>query len=132
MNGYSLDQDSIGPDGSLPVTLFWKPATASLPPIGVPKVFVQLRNNKGETIAQADHFIYEGLLTLEVWGELYNAGEWLRDTADLQLPLPLAADDAPYSIYVGLYNPATFERIPVYNDTSGENAVVLNLPALPH
>jgi len=34
-------------------------------------------------------------------------------------------------IYVGLYDPDTFERVPVLNDTSGENAVVIDLSELP-
>ena len=129
LQGFSIDPAQITPDGILPVTLFWRPATETPPPVGVPKVFAQLRNNRGETIAQADHFIYEGLLTLDAWQNLYTAGEWLRDTADLQLPLPV--DEGPYQIYVGLYNPATFERVPILNDTSGENAVILSLPDLP-
>jgi 4-amino-4-deoxy-L-arabinose transferase-like glycosyltransferase len=131
LEGYSLDPATITPDGLLPVTLFWRPAIETPPPVGVPKVFTQLRNNQGETIAQADHFIYEGLLTLHAWQDLYKANEWLRDTADLQLPLPLPVEDGPYQIYIGLYNPATFERVPLLNDASGENAVVLSLPALP-
>jgi hypothetical protein len=101
------------------------------------KVFVQLRDGQGQTIAQADHFIYEGLLTLDEWNKLRKEGEWLRDSADLRIPsvgrsvpLPLPADGGPYRIYVGLYDPVTLERVPVLNDASGENAVVINLPDL--
>jgi 4-amino-4-deoxy-L-arabinose transferase-like glycosyltransferase len=130
LNGYTLDPGNLSPTGSLPLALFWQPATNTPPLTDPPKIFVQLRNRHGETIAQADHFLYEGMLTLSQWQALYNSGEWLRDMAHLQLPLPLAADDGPFQIYVGIYNPVTFERVPLLNDTSGENAAVLALPGL--
>ncbi|GAB4543534.1 MAG: hypothetical protein Kow0063_36790 [Anaerolineae bacterium] len=126
LEGYSWDPASIAPDGTMSLGLYWRP-------IGTPshtvKVFVQLRNGQGQTIAQADHFIYEGLLTLEEWNRLREGGEWLRDSADLRIPLPLPAGGGPYRIYVGLYDPVTLERVPVLNDMSGENAVVIDLAA---
>jgi hypothetical protein len=94
-------------------------------------VFVHLRDGAGQTISQADHFIYEGLLSSEEWGRLQKEGEWLRDTADLRVPLPLPKDGGPYRIVVGLYDPETFERLPLLNDASGENAVIIELPGLP-
>jgi hypothetical protein len=71
------------------------------------------------------------LLDSDEWARYKASGEWLRDNADLQIPIPLAADGGPYRIYVGLYDPETFERVPVLNDTSGENAVVIDLSGLP-
>jgi 4-amino-4-deoxy-L-arabinose transferase-like glycosyltransferase len=128
LDGYSLDPRAIAPDGTTALGLYWRP-------IGDPsravKVFVHLRDSMGQTIAQADHFIYEGLLNSSEWYRLRDKGEWLRDSADLNVPLPLPADGAPYRIYVGLYDPATFERVPVLNDSSGENAVIIDLPDLP-
>lgn len=131
LEGYALDTARIAPDGTITLGLYWRPLLDTPPPLGTPKVFVQLRNNQGETISQADHFLYEGLLTLEEWKVLRKEGEWLRDTADLRLPLPIPTDGQPYQIYVGLYNPETFERVFVVKDMSGENAVVINLPNLP-
>jgi len=128
LDGYSLDPRAIAPDGTAVLGLYWRP-------IGDPsravKVFVHLRDGMGQTIAQADHFIYEGLLNSSEWDRLRDKEEWLRDSADLRVPLPLPADGAPYRIYVGLYDPATFERVPVLNDSSGENAVIIDLPDLP-
>ena len=128
LEGYSLDTTSIVPDGTASLGLYWRP-------IGDPKralkVFVHVRDGKGQTIAQADHFIYEALLTFGEWHRLREEGEWVRDSADLRVSLPLPADGGPYKIYVGLYDPAILERVPVLNDTSGENAVVIDLPELP-
>lgn len=127
--GYSLDPATISPEGIVPIGLYWRPIGP--PPATPTKVFVQLRDGQNQTIAQADHFIYERLLTGREWNELRDSGEWLRDSADLQLPLPLPTGEGPYRIYIGFYDPDTFERVPVIDDTSGENAVVIDLSALP-
>ncbi len=128
LEGYSLDPASIAPDGTISLGLYWRPIGP--PPLRPAKVFVQLRNNQDQIIAQADHFIYEELFTGAEWNFLREEGEWLRDTADLRLLLPLPADGQPYRLYIGFYDPTTFERVPVVNDTSGENAVVIELSTL--
>jgi hypothetical protein len=128
LGGYSLDTATIAPDGTASLGLYWHPIGD---PTKLLKVFVQLRDGQGQTIAQADHFIFEELLTSAEWARLREQGEWLRDTAHLRVPLPLSADSDPYRIYVGLYDPDTFERVPVVNDTSGENAIVIDLPREP-
>jgi hypothetical protein len=127
LQGYSLDTARIAPDGTASLGLYWRPIGN---PPRVLKVFVQLRDGQGQTIAQADHFILERLMDSDDWGRLREEGEWLRDTAELRVPLPLPADGGPYGIYVGLYDPETLERVPVVNDMSGENAVVVELPGL--
>jgi uncharacterized membrane protein len=128
LGGYSLDLTTIAPDGTVSLGLFWRPT-------GTPsrsfKVFVQLRNAQGQIISQSDHFLLQGLLTVEAWHHLQHNGDWLRDTAKLALPAPMPADSAPYRLYIGFYDPATLERVPVINDTSGENAAVIDLPGLP-
>jgi 4-amino-4-deoxy-L-arabinose transferase-like glycosyltransferase len=128
LGGYSLDPATLTPEGVLPLGLYWRPTGT---PARQVKVFVHLRNAQGQTIAQADHFLLAGLLTLETWQTLQKKGEWLRDTADLRLPLPLPAGQGPYRLYVGFYDPNTLERVPIVNDTSGENAVVIEVPSLP-
>ncbi|MBE7554712.1 MAG: glycosyltransferase family 39 protein [Anaerolineales bacterium] len=125
LGGYSLDPRGIAPDGTLALGLYWRPTGT---PARQLKVFVQVRNAQGQTVAQSDHFLLEGLLTLEVWHTLQQKGEWLRDTADLQLPLPLPATGQPYRLYMGFYDPNTLERVPLVNDSSGENAVVIDWP----
>lgn len=127
LDGYSLDLGAVAPDRTLQLGLYWRPqATQIQKPY---KVFVQLRNEQNQTVTQADHFIYEGLLTGGIMAQLKEQEEWLRDTADLVLPenLPPGA----YRLFVGLYDPTTLERVPLVADTSGENAVVLETISIP-
>jgi hypothetical protein len=128
LSGYRLDLATITPDGTLPLGLYWRPTGQ---PTRQLKVFVQLRNAEGQIVAQADHFLLEGLLTVEAWNALQQQGDWLRDTADLGLALPLPAGSGPYRLYVGFYEPKNLERVPIINDTSGENAAVIDLPSVP-
>jgi hypothetical protein len=93
------------------------------------KVFVQLRNQDDQIVAQADHFIFEGFLTSLVIEQLGREDEWLRDTADLTLPRELPP--GTYRLLVGLYDPDTLERVPVAADQSGENAVLLETVSVP-
>ncbi|MFN8459661.1 MAG: glycosyltransferase family 39 protein [Anaerolineae bacterium] len=124
LDGYSFDLQRITPDGTLPVALYWRPLGTPSRPF---KLFAQVRNRQGQIITQADHFLLEDLLTLDAWQTLQQQGEWLRDTADLRLPQPLPAENGPYRLYVGFYDPTTLQRVPVNNDASGENAVVIEL-----
>jgi 4-amino-4-deoxy-L-arabinose transferase-like glycosyltransferase len=126
LNGYSLDASNIGVDGSISLGLFWRPAVDQPPVATMPKIFVQLRDRQNQVVAQADHLFYEGLLTLSEWQTLFRDNEWLRDTATL--PLPADLSQGPYQIYVGLYDPQSLERVPIVNDTSGENAAIITLP----
>jgi hypothetical protein len=123
-----LDPTTIAPDGTISLGLYWRPT-------GTPgrsfKVFVQLRNGQGQTVAQSDHFLLEGTLTVDDWTALQQRREWLRDSADLTLPLPLPPTDGPYRLYIGFYDPNTLDRVPLINDASGENAAVIDLPELP-
>jgi hypothetical protein len=109
------------PDSTVKLILYWRPRNLPAQPF---KLFVQLRDEQGQTVAQADHFIFTGLLTSDSWYEIQEQNEWLRDTAQLSMP----SENGPYQIYVGLYHPDTYERTPVINDASGENAAIISLP----
>jgi hypothetical protein len=127
LGGYSLDLTAVAPDRTVQLALYWRPKTTQ---VQKPyKVFVQLRDGQDQTVAQADHFIYEGLLTGGMMGQLKNQGEWLRDSADLALPENLPP--GVYRLLVGLYDPTTLERVPLIGDTSGENAVLLETISSP-
>ncbi len=92
-------------------------------------MFVQLRSEQDQIVAQADHFIFEGFITSSILNQLRKEGEWLRDTADLGLPQELPP--GTYRLLVGLYDPDTLERVPVVADQSGENAVLLETVTVP-
>jgi hypothetical protein len=127
LGGYSLDFQAMAPDRTVQLGLYWRPQASEFPKPY--KVFVQLRNEQDQTVAQADHFIYEGFLTSGVMAQLRAQHEWLRDSAELALPENLPS--GPYRLLVGLYDPDTFERVPVIADTSGENAVLLETISVP-
>jgi 4-amino-4-deoxy-L-arabinose transferase-like glycosyltransferase len=101
--------------GRVPVRLCWR--TSQWETIADHKIFFHVRDQRGETVAQADHFFGHGLL------DLWPPGDILADRFVVNLPAQLAAGD--YVMAVGIYCPSTGERLPVVPDTSGENAVVL-------
>ena len=82
------------------------------------KIFVQVRDAAGQTIISADHEVFDGLLPSQAW----PVGRILKDTH--RLPISGDTPAGQYTLYVGLYDPATLERLPVTNDSSGENAAV--------
>jgi 4-amino-4-deoxy-L-arabinose transferase-like glycosyltransferase len=125
--GYSLDLGAIAPDGTLQLALYWQPQAAQVSRIY--KVFVQLRDEQDNIVAQADHYIFEGFVTASILEQARQDGEWLRDSADLVLPGSLPS--GTYRLLVGLYDPDTFERVPVVADQSGENAVLLETVSIP-
>lgn len=84
------------------------------------KIFVHLRNQAGQTVAGADHEMFDGLLPTQLW----PVNAILKDTIRLDLPEDTITP-GQYTLYVGLYNPETLERLAVINDASGENAVVI-------
>jgi hypothetical protein len=83
------------------------------------KIFVQLRNEAGQTVASADHEAFAGLLPTSRW----PVEAIFKDTNRLVWPADLPP--GRYSLYVGLYEPASLARLPISGDTSGENAVVI-------
>ncbi len=127
LGGFSLDLDSIAPDGTVQLGLYWRPRATQF--AKAYKVFVQLRSEQDQMVAQADHFIFEGFVTGAIMDQLRKQGEWLRDTADLPLPQPLPS--GTYRLLVGLYDPDTFQRVPLVADRSGENAVLLITVSVP-
>lgn len=101
---------------SVPVRLFWEVES----PVSTDyKVFAHLRNDENQTVAQADHQPFAGLLPTSAW----PASEVIAETFWLSLPADLPA--GTYRLLVGLYQPDTGERLPVVNDVSGENAVIV-------
>lgn len=118
--GYTLE-----PAGQPPrLTLYWQ---ALAPMAHDYTVFVHLRRPAGGSVLQADHRPLGSLYPTTLW----PPGESIRESSDLALPgdLPSGA----YELWAGLYLLETGERLPIQNDTSGENAVKLgSLRVEPH
>jgi len=119
LTGYSLDaSDNFGLD----LTLFWQPET-TLPADYT--VFLHLRNKDGVTVAQRDRQPLDGAYPTSRW----QPGETVIDP--VAFPLPENLEVGEYALFVGLYRLDTLERLPVANDTTGENAILLGEITLP-
>jgi hypothetical protein len=116
--GFTASPAAFAPGGVIYLTLFWQGNV----PYGA-KILVHLRDGNNNTVAQADHFIYDGKVPSSRWGSLLNNDIAIRDGATLVLPADLKPGH--YRILVGFYHPETFERLGVVNDQSGESAVIL-------
>ena len=116
LHGYTLFPEPASPGDSASLTMVWQ---AEAPIDADYKIFVQLRDEANNTLAAADHQPYWGYVPFSTW----PAGAVVQETAPLLLPDDLLPGS--YNIYVGLYHPATGERLPLAGDTSGENAVIV-------
>lgn len=120
--GYTLDPPTPAVSNpQLDVTLFWQPQQ----PLGSDyTIFLHLRNAEGVTMAQRDRQPLDGAYPTSQW----QPGETVIDSITLPLPEDLPAGN--YRLVTGLYRLDTLARLPVINDTSGENAVVLGEVAI--
>jgi hypothetical protein len=118
--GYALQPSRPALGQPVFLTLFWQP----LNPIFNYKIFVQLRNSANAIVAQADFVPLEGAtVDLRGWVQREGSDDLLRTANTLDLPAALPEDR--YTLWVGLYEPQTLQRVPVNQDTSGENAINL-------
>jgi hypothetical protein len=123
LTGYTAEPDQGRAGQPLRLTLYWQ-ALAPVPHDYT--VFVHLRQAEGATVAQADHRPLGNLYPTSLW----PVGELIRESSELELPSDLPAGN--YDLWVGFYLLGTGERLPVRDDTSGENAVRLgNLAVTP-
>lgn len=123
LKGFSLDDAMLFSGKPTQLTLFWK----AHQPLFNGKVFVHLRNNDNQTVVQADHFPSEAIAPLLM--NSWPVGETVPDVSYFTLPSDIPPGE--YRLLVGIYNPQTLERLPVNNDTTGENAVVLKVFNIP-
>jgi hypothetical protein len=127
--GYTLNDPGAGKqpeagggDKELVITLFWQPL------IPIPTdytTFLHLRNSAGVTVAQHDRQPLNGSYPTSHW----QPGETVIDPIRLSIPENLPAGS--YTLFTGLYHLKTLARLPVVNDTSGENAIPLEQVTLP-
>jgi hypothetical protein len=124
--GYTLQPSRPALGQSVFLTLFWQPVN----PIFNYKVFVHLRNSTGNTVTQADFVPLEGA-TVDLRGWVRRKGSHILRTANL-LNLPAMLPEDRYTLWVGLYEPKTLQRVPISRDISGENAIKLAVFSLVH
>jgi hypothetical protein len=116
--GFTAEPAELRPDSLMRLTFFWQGHI----PHGA-KILVHVRDAANNTVAQADHFIYDGKVPSSRWQSLLENDIAIRDGTTLVMPSELKP--GIYRILVGFYHPTTFERLGVVDDQSGENAVVL-------
>jgi hypothetical protein len=110
LSGYDLPAGDWGPDDIVPLTLFWQRLASVDEDL---RVFVHLLDGSGQLVAQNDSAPVGGSRPVSSWQE----GEIVVDRHGLGLPTGLPPGE--YDLYVGLYQPATGDRLPVLN-TAGE------------
>ncbi|MCP4360353.1 MAG: glycosyl transferase, partial [Chloroflexi bacterium] len=104
-------------NASLNLTLIWQ--TEAVFPANY-SVFLHLLGEDGEIVAQQDSIPLQGIRPTTSW----RPGEVLSD----EQTLPLSPDLPPgdYTLWLGLYDPATGQRLPVFVDgVTGEDGRLL-------
>ncbi len=117
LRGYDLDIDA----GKLSLTLYWR--SEAVTEIGYTR-FIHLRDEQGNTVAQSDGLPGGGNYPTMLW----DPDEVIVDQATINLPPDLIS--ANYTLVVGLYDPATGQRLPVPAIPAGDNSVSLTTVAL--
>lgn len=104
------------------LTLFWQP----LSPLEHDyTTFIHLRDRNNGTVYQQDGQPLNGTYPTSRW----HVEEIIIDPIRLTIPPDLPSGD--YRLLVGLYRLDTSERLPVNNDQSGENALMVQTLTLP-
>ncbi len=114
LQGYTLTQDSDG--RQLHLTKQW--FVMNTLPYNY-SIFMHLRDATGQTIAQVDYQPLAPMYPTTLW----PVGQTIRAHQVLSLPANVLAGE--YGLWVGVYRLDTLERLPVVEDVSGENAVLL-------
>jgi hypothetical protein len=104
--GYDLEQDA---ERSV-LTLYWQVAAAPTAPL---KRFAHALDSAGQIVAQADAIPTNGAIPMPYW----RAGEFVVD----QVEVAVGSQALVQAFCVGLYQPDTGQRVPVYL-SSGERA----------
>lgn len=102
--GITWVDTAVAPGHPISVTLVWQ--TEALFPANY-AIFLHLEDENGELVAQQDSFPRQGSRPTTSW----RPGEVLADTHTLLLPPDLPS--GMYTLWLGLYNPDTGERLPV-------------------
>ena len=96
--------DRLPADELLPLTLFW---SAERPPARDYTVFVHVVGPDGQMVGQWDQTPAAGNAPTSGWAP----GQLIAD--EYRVPIPGKAEDGPYRVFVGMYDPATGTRLDV-------------------
>ncbi|MCB0209114.1 MAG: hypothetical protein KDJ52_07285 [Anaerolineae bacterium] len=119
LTGYDLTQTDAN---TLYLSLYWH----TLRPFAEDfTIFVHVRDGDNNTVINADHQPYDGHVPTSRW----PMEQTIKETIRLDVPPDLPAGQ--YRLMIGMYSPITIERLPVINDTSGENALIIPDLTLP-
>ncbi|OQY32525.1 MAG: hypothetical protein B6243_07360 [Anaerolineaceae bacterium 4572_5.2] len=114
--GYEISPKEINPGDTVNIVLYWR----SLEPADFDyTVFVHLISSDGTVYAQHDSQPANSQIPVTQW----TAGEVIADPHTLTV----AANAPPgeYQLRIGMYRWDTGERLPVENDVSGQNAIIV-------
>ncbi len=109
--GYDLDGEeatlSTEPGATIPLILYWQP----LGPIEEDyTVFIHLRNEAGQIWGQGDSLPLDGFYPTSFWEE----GETIPD--EYQVVVDPQAPSGQYHLAIGMYIPATGQRLPLLDE----------------
>lgn len=114
--GYSHQMLQREGNLALGITLFWKPTAT---PTGDYTIFVHLVGEDGTRLAQVDYRPFDGLYPTSWW----LSGDVIWETRYLDLPEEIPSQN--YTLWVGMYNLETLERLPVLDENAVDSAIPL-------
>jgi hypothetical protein len=111
LRGYNLPQSTAYPGDLLPVTVYWE----SLASMDIRyRGFIHLIGVDGTRWGQHDDDPACRLLTFEM-----RPGQ--RSSRQFRLPVDPSTPPGKYRVIFGLYNPATQERLPIWDNLAGQS-----------
>ncbi len=81
-------------------------------------IFIHLRDSQNNTVVNADHQPYHGLVLTTSW----PIGKTIKETVRLTVPYDLSS--GAYDIIIGMYSLETLERLPVIDATGGDEIIL--------
>ncbi len=117
LKGYNINPaTAVMPGTPVSLTLFWS-VLKHIPDDY--SVFLHMRNQAGHTVAQFDYQPFGGSYPTRLW----QPGQFFSDVQQFSAPPDLPP--GPYDLLIGFYNPQSLARLPLSNDSSDENALLL-------
>ena len=105
--GFDVKAAELVPGGTIELTLYWQALSSA--PVSY-KVFVHLVGEDGRIWGQQDKFPQDGNLPTSAW----IAGEYITDS--YRIPIAPQAPPGTYRLVVGMYDPETGARLPIYDE----------------